>query len=269
MKSEFLDFDFSSLRQQSLPAFVRSVGHFRLLQRHEASCRYVENFGELFWCIEGKGYFDYAGRRRILHPGEVWYYPPRSHHQFGPVDGLFHYRWLSLEGPNADLLFRTAGILPGCRYGGNCPEELFAKIELQIRHSDRKSSLEMLAIAFSILCRAASGVRKKQEWLDETRHIMEENYASPTFNFQRLADILHVSRVVLSRRFSQKYGVSVSDYLRNIRVQNGLKMLKESQMSLADIALASGFSSPSYFCKVVHRLTGMKTTFHRLPFAGH
>ena len=265
-KRGFRDGEFSTFRNSDLPAYIRSVGHFKLFELDPASCRKV-SFCELFWCLDGKGCFEFNGKKYPLRPGEVWYYPEGSMHYFYPAeDNFFHYRWFTIAGPLAPALFESAGIPPGTSFGGRCPEELFGELELLIRQSTQSMRLKQLSTGFEILCRAASGVRRKRHqnnYLEDARNLIDHDFANPGLNIQSLSEILHVNRVQLSREFSRQHGVTISEYLRNLRLQKGLELLRETSLPIAEIALSSGFASADYFGKVICAVTGKKPSAHR------
>lgn len=257
-KAPYLDFDLALPRQKKLPAFIRSVGHFLLSKPDPGSCR-VCNFGELFWCIDGKGIFEYNGRRHVLKPGGVWYYPPGSHHLFYPAEGEFNYRWFTIEGEMAGALFQSAGLQPGVNGGGPCPEELFNVLQQGIRNSTRKKSMHLLSVGFEIICRAVAGDSRKIQAKDYVRkagELMERDFSDPALNIQAVAELLGVHRVQLSREFSKHYGVTMSVYLKNLRLQKALEMIRKSSFSLGEIAGECGFSSADYLGKVVSEVTG-------------
>ena len=264
-KSEFLDFEYSAFINSDLPAYVRSVGHFKLYEIHRSSCQFAP-FCELFWCIDGKGCFEFNGKKFLVRPGDVWYYPEGSMHYFYPADNFFHYRWFTIAGRLAPALFESEGIPPGVSFGGQCPEELFGELELLIRQSTQSKRLKQLSTGFEILCRAASGVRRKRpinNYLLEAQKIIDHDFSNPELNIHSLSEILHVNRVQLSRNFSQQFGVTISGYLRNLRLQKGLELLRETTLPISEIALSSGFASPDYFGKVIYAVTGKKPSAHR------
>ena len=107
--------------------YVRSIGHFRLTPESPEEIK-VADFGEIFWCIGGRGYFHRNGEIFTLLPNSVWYYPPGSLHKYYPGKPFFHYRWLTIEGPGAGGLFDGLRIQPGLNESGECPQELFSRI---------------------------------------------------------------------------------------------------------------------------------------------
>ncbi|THF75003.1 AraC family transcriptional regulator [Cohnella fermenti] len=82
---------------------------------------------------------------------------------------------------------------------------------------------------------------------------MEEYYASG-FKVQELADALHMSYRNLSRRFKQQTGLSLIEKLNDIRIARAKKLLLESDLTLRDIAAATGFDNEFYFSNLFHRV---------------
>lgn len=258
----FRHFSFAAAKNKKTPAYIRSIGHFVLTERDFYSCKYCE-FGELFWCIDGKGEFLFSGKSFTLKPGYVWYYPPGSVHEFAPADKFFHYRWFTLQGFAAGALFQSAGLAPGMSYAGLCPDELFTIIEHNIGFASRQKSLHILSVGFEIICRAASADIKPpqpQDYLQHAKMMLERDFADPELNVQSVAGLLGIHRVQLSREFSRHYGVNISAYLKNLRLQKAMRMLKETHFTLAEIAGACGFSSADYLGKIVSSITGRNST---------
>lgn len=268
--TSFRNFSFAVPVEKNLPAYIRSVGHFCLLERNAPSCRCCQ-FGELFWCIEGKGAFQFENSTFVLKPGYAWYYPPGSCHEFAPADKFFHYRFFTINGPLAGALFQSAGIKPGINYAGVCPDELFKILEHDIGNATQKKCLHLLSAGFEILCRAASAGspgKKEKDCLQKAMMLMERDFSDPELDVQAIADLLGINRVQLSREFSRHYGVNISSYLKNLRVQKALVMLRETSFSLEEIAVSCGFSSGDYLGKVISGVTGQCTAqFRNAPAA--
>ncbi len=249
---------FAPIRKSEFDFFVRSAGHFRLARIDRGSCKKA-HFPEIFWAVDGAGYFMLNGKQHLLKPGYVWYYPPGSEHFFFPAGDFFEYRWLTIDGVSARTLFEGLGFRPGARYAGECPETLFRKLELEIASPDRKRRLASLSLAFSILTLAVTVTRRtgaRKSCAEEARLLIEADFSDPDLNVARLAELLHVNRVSLSRSFSRLYGTSLSGYLAGCRIRAALDYLKNTALPVAEIAALCGFSSVSYFSRVISRATG-------------
>ena len=78
-----------------------------------------------------------------------------------------------------------------------------------------------------------------------------------------LAENLNMHRGSLSRSFSKAYGTSISDYIIHTRLQAAMTMLKETSLSVREIAENCGFSSGNYFAKVFSASEGVTPTEYR------
>ena len=70
------------------------------------------------------------------------------------------------------------------------------------------------------------------------------------------------------RTFRQVLNTTPTLYLARHRVSVAARMLRESDLPVTEVALACGFSNPSYFCKVFRRLTGQSPRDFRRATTG-
>lgn len=77
-----------------------------------------------------------------------------------------------------------------------------------------------------------------------------------SFNIKDLAAHLRCHPDFLSRKFKKITGVDLSLYLRRIRIDHAMELLKNPKNSIDDAAEKSGFTDRIHFTKVFRRLTG-------------
>ena len=63
--------------------------------------------------------------------------------------------------------------------------------------------------------------------------------------------------------FKQKYGITVVDYLTELRIDESKKLLLETDMTVSEIADETGFSDTSYFSKVFLKTVGVSPSCYR------
>ena len=242
----------TSFRDPRMSFSVRSTGHFYTWPPDkEKFC--IHDFCEIFWCIEGSGTFRLNGSSSILSPGEVWYYPPGSFHEYFPGRKGFHYCWLTIDGPQAALLIEGTGIRPGINSAGECPVHLFALIEKLLPVSDKKTQMECLAAAFEILTRIYPDKNKKNDFNSAAFHakcLIDARYTHPDFNVATVAERLNVHRSTISRQFLSSYSMTVHGYITLCRIKYAETLLRDTDTPISEIALMAGFNSAAYFSKV-------------------
>ncbi|MBD0832578.1 hybrid sensor histidine kinase/response regulator transcription factor [Aestuariibaculum sediminum] len=102
---------------------------------------------------------------------------------------------------------------------------------------------------------------QEQDFIAQMNHIINDNLDNSNFSVEQLAENLNVSRVQLYRKVKAILGVSISDYIQNMRMEKAKSLLETSGLSISEIAYATGFSSPSYFS------TNFKNTYKITPKA--
>lgn len=86
-----------------------------------------------------------------------------------------------------------------------------------------------------------------KEFLRKVIEAIQENLSSPTFDVVQLADALAMSKSSLYRKTKAIVGLSPVEFIRNVRLKQGVKMLKNKSVSVSEVAYACGFSNPKYF----------------------
>ena len=92
----------------------------------------------------------------------------------------------------------------------------------------------------------------KNDFLLKVTLIIEKNIPEEGFGVSELASEINMSRSNLLRKIKKLTGLSVSQYIRKIRLKEGMNMLKEQSLTVSEISYAVGFGSTSYFIKCFH-----------------
>ena len=88
------------------------------------------------------------------------------------------------------------------------------------------------------------------------------HYAEP-LHVSDVAAQLHLSPDYFATLFRQTVGESFNAYLMRIRIEESKLLLLSTNDSLTDIAIATGFSDQSYFCKVFKKHMGISPGRYR------
>jgi len=90
---------------------------------------------------------------------------------------------------------------------------------------------------------------------DTVRRYIDVNYKE-SLSLDDLARVVHMNKYYLAHAFKDEYGVSPINYMISRRIDESRYLLKETNMSLSEIAQILGFSSASYFSQSFRRSTG-------------
>ena len=84
-------------------------------------------------------------------------------------------------------------------------------------------------------------------FISRARQVVLDNLLNPQFGVSSLSDELGISRSELYRRIKEAEQKSASQFIREIRLERSLELLKTDQYSITEIAYMVGFNSPTYF----------------------
>ncbi|HVO73133.1 MAG TPA: ATP-binding protein, partial [Ignavibacteriaceae bacterium] len=87
------------------------------------------------------------------------------------------------------------------------------------------------------------------EFLRKAFAVTEKNVSNADFNSEMFASEMYVSRSQLHRKLIAVTGEAPGEFIRSIRLKFAARLLLEKNLSVTQIALEVGFSSPSHFTK--------------------
>jgi predicted ATPase/AraC-like DNA-binding protein len=92
-----------------------------------------------------------------------------------------------------------------------------------------------------------SSLNKK--FAQQLNEIIDSNIQNERFGVSELAYELKMSRSNLHRKIKAATGESVSQYLKKVRLNKAVELLKEQSYTISEVAFAVGFGSVNYFSK--------------------
>lgn len=104
--------------------------------------------------------------------------------------------------------------------------------------------------------------RNRQERMREVLAYIDDNYMIPLM-VEDLLRLAHLSRSHFHAVFAEETGTTFIDYLNRIRTAQAKRLLQESSLPIAQIALGCGFSSLSHFYAVFRQHSGFAPREYR------
>jgi signal transduction histidine kinase/ligand-binding sensor domain-containing protein/DNA-binding response OmpR family regulator len=87
------------------------------------------------------------------------------------------------------------------------------------------------------------------EFIKNTLNYINENISEPELSVEVLASKVFLSRSQLYRKIKTLTGVSVNEFIRNVRLEKAKELIELGNDNITEISFKVGFSSPSYFTK--------------------
>lgn len=87
------------------------------------------------------------------------------------------------------------------------------------------------------------------------KHITE-----PEFNVEMLAKNVGLSRIHLNRKIKEIAGITPSEFIRNHRLEQAARMIREHKVNIAQVTYAVGFTNQTHFSTIFKKQFGMTPT---------
>lgn len=97
-------------------------------------------------------------------------------------------------------------------------------------------------------------------FLREVTEAVEAHLSNPDFTTEWLADEVALSRRQLTRRLKETVGETPAAFIRECRIERAKELLGEGPKTVAEVAYAVGFRSPSHFSQVFQEEVGLTPT---------
>ena len=104
---------------------------------------------------------------------------------------------------------------------------------------------------------------RDKEFLDNLRTAIQENMSNPKLRVEDLSDKVGLSRVQMYRKIKAITGLSTVELLRTARLERSKVLLLTTDKTIAQVAFAVGFSTPSYFTTCFKQEYDMYPTDYR------
>jgi AraC-like DNA-binding protein len=223
---------------------------------------------QLLYIHEGEGYFEAnglkphkieAGTIVLLYPG-VW-------HRYSPTKNTgWEEYWVGFTGSYAHYLLEQNCFSPQnpiIKVGFNNEFlETFSKLIAStdtLEDGTRKMAsfflIQLLGIVYASALISKRTQSKKEEIINKILAHIHQNF-NETIDFQEQSNTHNVSYVWFRKAFKEILGTSPTQYQLMLKVRKAEQMIKDSNLTLTEIAYATGFESVFYFSKLFKQKMG-------------
>ena len=237
------------------------------------------NHGESYEILlvrSGSGSFMVRDRLFPLTPGAVYFINGIDTHYSAPEKPDEYMRGkLIISGGFIDGIARITGCSKVLyelfhKNGGTCftPNDKvasyidaqFSAINHALTENTIHTNINVVSAVFNILSAAYSNKGASAPVLDN--HISKaleyiNNNLNSVFSLEDICEHISVSKYYLCHKFKKIVGMTVGDYALSRRISVARKYLRSSDMTISEVAEKAGFSSFSYFSKIVKQYEGV------------
>lgn len=126
--------------------------------------------------------------------------------------------------------------------------------ELLVNDDLSETSIQILILSLSREFRRVSKSFNPQ-WLQLLIEIIHAKWNEyPTLH--ELSEMTQVHPVTISKYFTKYFACTLGEYMRKLKINKSLELIKGDNMSLTEIAFECGFSDQSHFIRTFKQITG-------------
>lgn len=178
----------------------------------------------------------------LYHSGEL-HRNSHTRHPSRNINLEIEHAFLAKYQLNFDVRMDDAGLKPA-----------LIRIWQESKINDACSLPGIQALVLQLLHPPAAGSRPP--WVDQLRELLHDCW-NETFSLEDLSEVLHIHPVTISRYFPRYFSCTLGEYMRKVKIERALRLLRDNNQPLTNIAYECGFSDQSHFTRTFKAFTGM------------
>lgn len=228
----------------------------------------------LVYVSDGGGVYQANGKETPLRGGESFLLFPNVLTRY-KADLLepWDYKWIAFSGAAAGPILTRSGITtahPVIRH--RRPERISALIDSLLGYemsrdeqTDRLYYSGCLRLILAELCRdgvGASGGRSVDNRMVAARNFMQQHFDNK-ITAATVAAFAGMERSYFTKRFKAEFGRSPYDYILELRLAKGKRLLAQTDIPVEHLALLLGFNDTFHFSNFFKKRTGYAPLVYR------
>lgn len=242
-----------------------------ILHARKPHCSKRENLASylFFLVLDGSGTLEYQGKSYPLSQGDCVFIDCKKPYAHYTSEDLWKLQWIHFFGPNMMGIYEKymeRGGLP-CFH----PRELSAYTHLldemqniaaspsyikDMKIYEKITSLLTVLMEESWNPKQQFHVSAKRRNLQDIKEYLEEHYAEK-ITLDMLAERFYINKYYLTRIFKEQFGVSINNYLLQVRITRAKQLLRFSEYSIEKIGQQCGMNDANYFSRMFKKMEGI------------
>lgn len=159
-----------------------------------------------------------------------------------------------------EILNAVHHVMLSCQYAQEQKKE---NLESLLLTSDMVAFRECLIVLLDELCRENKRKEQQKDICIQAKACIEASFGDSRLSLDVLGEEIGCSPAYLSRKFKEKYGVSIVEFITEERIKNAKLLLEETSYSVQEISEMTGYLSSSTFVKTFKKKVGVPPGAYR------
>lgn len=266
------DYALNNIEDYTHPLIINCAGITALSRPFETHI--AEGRNDYFFIYLYKGELEIVNdtERHIMRAGNILYFAPHTPYHYRKTnEGEMDYLWIHFTGSEASRLMELCGFISGQLHWVGLHEDivhrfgdLFREFIRNDAFSDSVCAAEAQKILLSLarLALSDSPLQDGSQLFQISKEYMHRNFSSE-ITADQLAAMENLSQSRYRAAFRKATGLSPSEYLMGLRIRNACTLLEQTDLSVQEVAAASGYSDPFYFSRIFRKNMGLAPSEYR------
>lgn len=257
---------------KTLPFYVTELGRFKCGKNYFTERQDMPSY-LIIMTLSGEGLLTSGGQTISLTENSAVLIDCNDYHKYGTVKDTWDFIWMHVNG---------SGVKPICSlFNANSfgyikfTESMiqsFRYIEHLLSHSDILSAVQISNTISDILSNMltmrlseqthSSHAGSHYKDIHTVIEYIHSNYQN-NINLDDMTELVNISKYHFIRLFKEQIGTTPYEYILNYRMLRAKKLLKTTNLSVNEISINVGFSSPSNFIQKFKTLEGISPSVYR------
>lgn len=247
---------------------LQEIGTLTALKPHTSRRENLASY--LFFLVKsGAGFLEYEGTVYPLAAGDCVFLDCQKSYSHRTERDLWELGWVHFFGPNMSAIYKKYVERGGnpCFHAQNAGAyrallaELHAIADSNSYVRDMKIYEKLTALLALLMEESwqpagsvCIGAHKRD--LQDIKEYLDGHYRE-RISLDALAERFYINKFYLSRLFKNQFGVSVSQYLIQVRITHAKWLLRFSALSMEEISRQCGMNDANYFSRIFKKVEQM------------
>lgn len=251
----------------------REFADFNIIQYGHEDCskgysigNFVRNNYLIHYVHKGSGTYRVRGQEYNLKAHDVFLiYPDEITYYIASEDDPWEYSWVEFSGTAVASLLSATGFTADrpVMYSVKKAEEHIYTLS----QSESTNPYDIVGLLYRFLGALVVDKPKNGSMADEyvkaAVSYIHTFYYIANINVEEISAYVGIDRSYLYRLFKEKMGMSPKKYIMEYKLKTAAKLLKETNLSVGQVALSTGFDDQLYFSTAFRNYYGVAPTKYR------
>lgn len=270
MENNFFKYSYKTKTKESLSVAVFNTGKQQCESGYSWGPALRDHY-LLHYVISGKGTYICGEEVYQIKAGDLFIvYPNQIISYHADKNDPWQYCWVGFNGTEAQRLIDLTPFRPDnliLSLGDASIQQSLMDIydARGNKPTDEMNMIGRLYLFLSKLIDLNNDIREESDitstYIENALKFIQYNY-SHNIDITSIADSIGISRSHLYRVFIKHLGLSPNDYLSQYRINRACSLLRNSDLTISNIANSVGYDDPLYFSRVFKKIKGVSPSMY-------